>query len=137
MVNIFYVATLRPLIDIALSHSYKSVIFKQCSFMKNHNNYYLISILLSSDKVCYGRIKDCIGVLTNITFVRCQFTNNFTELMNTVARQCTANLFIVGPSCVVYTSIRSQRCNISFWSNYPLNYSSDYIIKSWCKHVVF
>ena len=131
----YFLATLRPLIDIALSHTYKSVIFEQCSFMKNYNNCYLISIVLSSSKVCYGRIKDCIGLPTNITFVRCQFTNNFSELMNIKARQCTVNLFIIGPSTVVYTMKRHMSQKV-----YNINLNKTcavYIQQAHCSLVVY
>ena len=91
--------SLRPLIDIVLSHCNKSISFKQCSFKKNYNDNHLISVLVRANKACYGKMKYCVGPFTNITFVRCQFTNNIGELMNVYnAKRCKANLFIIGPS---------------------------------------
>ena len=97
----------RPIIDIVVAYSYKQIFFKQCNFKRNYNNHYLISILVSASKMCYGRYH-CIGLLTNITLVSCQFTINFSKLMNIIAECCTANIFIVGPSHVVRTMVRSS-----------------------------
>ena len=89
----------RPLIGIVLSHSSKSVTVKQCSFKNNYNNNHLISILIMGKKACYGNLRYCVGPITNVTFVKCQFTRNTGELMNAKGRTfCRANLLIIGPS---------------------------------------
>ena len=82
----------RPVITIVLSHSNKSVTFKQCSF-KNNYNQHLISILIRAKKLCYSKMRHCIGPITNVTFVRCQFARNTgVELINAKGMICRANL---------------------------------------------
>ena len=103
-----FMVPLRPLVDIVVAHNYKSIFFKQCSFQNNYNNRYLISILVWATKLCYHGRTPCIGHLTNITFVSCQFTNNLSKLMNIIAHFCTANLFIIGPSHIVHTMVQSR-----------------------------
>ena len=88
----------RRIITIVLSHSNKSVTFKQCSF-KNNYNQQMISILISAKKLCYySTMRHCIGPITNVTFVRCQFARNTGELMNAKGMFCRTNLLIIGPS---------------------------------------
>ena len=89
-----FLFTVRPLIYIVLLHVTKSIIFKHCSFKRNYNDQHLILIHVTS----FGKTKHCIGPLTNITFIRCQFTKNIGELMNFKGVSCKANLFITGPS---------------------------------------
>ena len=89
--------SLSPLINIILLHLNQSVSFKQCSFTKNFNERYLISIHVS-----HFRLKPCIGSLTNITFMRCQFTKNIGELIKFRGRFFKANLFIIGNSRFAY-----------------------------------
>ena len=90
----------RPLIAIVLSHSSKSVTVEQCNFTNNYNNNHLISILIRAIKVCYSKLRYCVGPITNVTFVKCKFTKNTGELMNAkgTSRFCRANLWIIGPS---------------------------------------
>ena len=100
----------RHLINIALSHHSKSVIFKHCNFKNNHYDYYLISITLYGNQI--HQEKHCTGPLTNITFLRCQFTkNSCDELLYIRGRTlCKCNLFIIGPSHFVTTpSALSER----------------------------
>ena len=96
--------TVRPLIEIALSHNSKSALFKNCSFKRNYNDQNLMSIYVKTTKVCYSKIQDCTGPLTNISFVRCQFTENAAELIN-IRGICKAKLFIIGPFQITKTSV--------------------------------
>ena len=96
-----------PLIDIVLSHSNKSIIFKQCSFKMNYNNHYLLYVLVQATEICNAKKLFCNGLLTNITLVNCRFTDNFSKVINIIAEPCTANLFIIGPSHVVHNMIHS------------------------------
>ena len=99
-----YRVTIRPLIDIVLSHVNKTISFKQCSFKMNYNNHYLIAVLVRPNWACYGRLKDCIGRKTDIVLVKCRFTKNLSELINVKGTTCRANLFIIGPTHLVNTA---------------------------------
>ena len=68
----------RHLIAIALSHHSKKVIFKNCHFINNYNDYYLISISIRGNDLYEKR--DCDGPLTNVTFFRYHFANNHRHL---------------------------------------------------------
>ena len=94
--------TVRPLIEIALSHNSKSALFKNCSFKNNYNDHYVMSFYIKTDKLCRGKTPHCIGPLTKICFVKCQFTNNKYELMNINSR-CRVELLIIGPSQITKT----------------------------------
>ena len=93
---------LRPLIDIVSAHDNKSISFKQCNFKGNYHVNILIKILIKTTRICYDQLtlQSCIGPVTNITFVVCQFTDNVvSELMNIVnSFSCKTNLLIIGPS---------------------------------------
>ena len=103
-INEDFLVTIRPLIDIILSHNNKSISFITCSFNNNHGN--LISTLVRESPICYaGVITNCNGILTNITFVKCQFTRNFGEIINIKGGTCKANLLIIGPSHFFKTTI--------------------------------
>ena len=93
----FIPLTVRPLIEIALSHNSKSALFKHCSFKKNYNDLHLVSFYVEADQICQGKILNCIGPLTNISFVKCHFTENKGELVNINSR-CRVELLIIGPS---------------------------------------
>ena len=94
--------TVRPLIEIALSHNSKSALLKNCSFKNNYNDHYVMSFYIKTDKLCRGKTPHCIGPLTKICFVKCQFTNNKYELMNINSR-CRVELLIIGPSQITKT----------------------------------
>ena len=106
-----FLVTVRPLIDIVLSHSYKTVLFKQCSFKRNYNDHHLVSILTNASWACYGKMKHCVGPFTNITFMRCQFSKNKGELMNIKGTSCKANLLITGPSYFDRSAMQVRRNN--------------------------
>ena len=80
-------AALRPLIDIASANSNKSISFKQCNFKGNHHVNIFIKILIKTTKQFYDQftLYSCIGPVTNITFMVCQFTDNVvSKLMNII-----------------------------------------------------
>ena len=59
----------KPLIEIVISHSSKSIIFKDCHFKNNYNDHYFILITIQGTDICEKR--HCVGPLANITFVIC------------------------------------------------------------------
>ena len=91
----------RPLINIVLSHNSKSIIFKNCHFIRNHNDQHLIFIIIWRLNVCEKN--HCAGLLTNITFLRCQFTKNHCSLLYIRGGLCRCNLYITGPSYFINT----------------------------------
>ena len=94
----------RPLIKLVLSHDSKSILFKHCYFKSNYNDYCVIFITIKALKSCEK--KHCVGPLTNVTLVRCQFTKNIGEnVLYVEGIRCRCNLFIIGPSHFVNTSI--------------------------------
>ena len=109
----------RDLIEIALSHHSKSVIFKHCSFKNNYYNHVnFISITLYGKDIYQGA--HCTGSLTNITFLRCQFTKNICDRLLYIRGQtlCKCNLFIIGPSHFVSIPVvLFRRKNILFIFN--------------------
>ena len=125
--------TIRPLLDIVLSHINKTISFKQCSFKMNYNNHYLILVIVSTNWACYGRLNYCIGPLTNIIIERCRFTKNFGELINIKGVNCRANLFIIGPSHFVSTARQPHTIDHILFTSYmavqligPVNISSNH-----------
>ena len=72
----------RPLIKIVLSHDSKSIIFKQCYFRNNYNDYDVIFIVIKAIKTCEK--KHCAGPLTNVTLVRCLFTKTLVKISFTL-----------------------------------------------------
>ena len=94
--------TVRPLIEIALSHNSKSALFKHCSFKRNYNDHHLMSSYINTDKMCRSKTPHCIGPLTKISFVKCQFTENKGELVYINSR-CRIELSIIGPSQITKT----------------------------------
>ena len=110
---------IRPLIEISLSHNSKSALFKDCSFKGNYNDHHVISFYIKTDKICQGKIPHCIGPLTNISFVKCQFTENIGELVN-INSICRVELLIIGPSQITKTDMPIKRpriCKIIAVSN--------------------
>ena len=110
----FY-ATLRPLIDILSADRNKAISFKQCNFKGNHHVHTLIKILIKSNcKRRYDPTSRSCSPANNITFVGCQFTNNFVgELMNIgnytylyYTYFCKTNILIIGPSHFTKTRCR-------------------------------
>ena len=104
--------TVRPLIDVLLSHNYKSVSFKRCNFKQNYHAHRLISLHIWANWRCYDLSKrtDCINSVTNISFFECQFTNNAAnQLMNIYSRFCKVNFLVKGPSYFTYTYCRINR----------------------------
>ena len=99
-----FLPTVRPLIIIILSYANKSISFKQCSFRKNYNNQHLIFILIKRNRICSVKTTHCIGPTTNVTLVKCQFTENKGELINIRGAYCRANLLIIGLSCFANTT---------------------------------
>ena len=94
--------TARSLIEIALSHNSKLALFKHCSFKKNYNDHYIMSFYIKTDKVCRGKTPHCIGPLTKLCFIKCQFTENQGELVYIKSR-CKVELLIIGPSQITKT----------------------------------
>ena len=104
-------ATLRPLIDILSADTNKSISFKQCNFKGNHHVNTFIKMLTKSrsTKQCYDPKFHSCSPATNITFLGCQFTNNFVgELMNIVNYSdfCKNNILTIGPSHFTKTQCR-------------------------------
>ena len=139
-INKDILVTIMPLIDIILSHNNKSISFITCNFNNNYNDYYLIAILVRESKLCYaGKIMHCNGVLTNITFVKCQFTRNFGELINIKAGTFKVNLLIIGPSLFIKTTINGYTYEGCSFNNHLFygclfDWPSGYVIKSCIKH---
>ena len=123
----------RPSITIVLSHSRKSVTVEQCSFKNDYNNH-LISILIRTKKICFNKFRYCVGPITNVTFVRCQFTRNTGELMNAKGTLtfCRANLMIIGPSNFANTVVHFHISNsdLIFISNMNVHIVGPVIITS-------
>ena len=120
----------RPLIEIALSHNGKTVIFKHCHFKNSYNDHYLISITTRGIDI-YEKMH-CAGPLTNVTFLRCQFTKNIGELLYIKGRYCRCKLFIIGPSNFVNTANYLVKGNYILYIIYmvvhligPVNMSSN------------
>ena len=116
--------TLRPLIDIVSLHNNKLISFKQCNFKGNHHVDIFIKILVkekSNDQLqCHNRYS-CIGPVTNISFVACQFTQNVvSELMNIVLSSCTANILIIGPSHFTKTRCSVYKTNSALLTIYNM-----------------
>jgi len=85
-----------------LSQSKKVVLFKNCNVENNYVDDYLISVYIRSE--CIYDFDSCVGSVTNISFVSCQFNKNFGGLMKIIRYACTTNLFIIGPSQLSYTN---------------------------------
>jgi len=82
-----------------LSQSNKIVLFKNCNFINNFVDDYLISVFTRSEGIC--TFDNCLGSENNISFVSCQFNKNFGGLMKITGwytNKCKTNLFIIGPS---------------------------------------
>ena len=130
---------LRPLIDIVSVHDNKSITFKQCNFKANYHVNILIKILIKTIKLCYDNStrRSCIGPVTNITFVVCQFTDNVvSELMKIVnSYLCKTNLLIIGPSHFTKTicgTLKNKKYLISIYKMTvniigPVVISSNYV----------
>ena len=71
-----------------------------------------MSFYIKTDKMCRGKTPHCIGPLTKLCFVKCQFTNNKYKLMNIDSR-CRVELFIIGPSQVTKTGLAISERMIS------------------------
>ena len=104
--------TLRPLIEIVSTQSNKSISFKLCNFKGNHHVdiFIKIAVNVKDQYYCYKQYS-CVGPVTTITFMACQFTQNVvSELMNIakyIYNICTANILIIGPSHFTKT-----RCSV-------------------------
>ena len=105
--NNAFIKTGRFLIDVEISHSGKSIIFKNCKFLDNKLDTYLLSITVRSSVYCSNRYfnKQCAGLLTNISFVGNQFHNNAGGLIMITGR-CQVNILIAGPTSFVSTIAR-------------------------------
>ena len=123
----------RPSIAIVLSHNRKSVTFKQCSFKNNYIDDHLISILIRAKKACYGNSRHCVGPITNVTFVRCQFARNTGELIKAKGSPCRENVLIIGPSkfanAVMHSNIKI-RGDLIFISDMSVHIIGSVIITS-------
>ena len=102
-----FIKTGRFLIDVVISHSEKSIIFRNCKFLHNKLDTYLLSTTARSNKYCSDRyfIQQCAGLLTNISFVGNQFHNNAGGLIM-ITGLCKVNILIVGPTSFVSTITR-------------------------------
>ena len=98
----------RPLIEIALSHNSKSALFKHCSFKRNYNDHHVISFYIKTVGICGEKAPHCIGPLTKISFVKCQFTENKGELVN-INSICRVELLIIGPSQITKNGMPIKR----------------------------
>ena len=102
--NNAFIKTGRFLIDVVISHSEKSIIFRNCKFLHNKLDTYLLSTTVRSNKYCTNRyfIEQCAGLLTNISFVGNQFHNNAGGLIM-ITGSCKVNILIAGPTSFVST----------------------------------
>ena len=85
----------KPLIDVVVAPDNKSVSFKHCKFTGNHHSNTFMSVIVRAGRRCRVAKKNCERLVTNISFVACQFINN--ELIKTNAVQCKGNFLIIGP----------------------------------------
>ena len=106
--------TIRPLIDIVLSHREKSILFKQCSFKQNYHLHLLISFFIRGLKSCHGQLGQCSNPLTNISFITCQFDKNIvSQLLNINSEHCKTNLLLMGPSYFT-----NNKCGLNTYPDY-------------------
>ena len=127
--------TLKPLIDVRLSHDYKLLSFKRCNFTNNHNSNILIYILIRASKACHRQSKYCnTPSITNISFVKCQFYKNVVGiLISADGFYYKANLLIIGPSQFIYTKCGSTKYddyNVLSISNMAVNITGPVILSS-------
>ena len=107
--------SLKPLINIRLSHDNKSLAFKQCNFTGNFHSSTLVYIMIRAGKTCHRQRMHCnIPLITNVSFVKCQFYKNVVGVLISVgARYCKANFLMIGPSRFVHT-----RCGANKYNDY-------------------
>jgi len=86
--------TLRPLVNIMLSHISKLILFKNCYFKRNHLDQFLVSIIVRSHRAHVYGCRDCIGPGTNISFEGCQFKKNVGGLIEITNGHHYVNLLI-------------------------------------------
>ena len=112
---------LRPLIDIALSHVAKLLVFKNCTFKSNVLDQYLISIIVTGGKILTFTVNYCnSSYQTNISFEGCQFTYNKGGLITVRRFDCEANVSFIGPSRLSITEAFSNNhktCNLMYFSD--------------------
>ena len=129
-----YFSTLKPLIDIRLSHDHKSLSFKQCNVTRNYHSDTLISIIIRESKSCrhWEGIKICNApVITDVCFVECQFYKNIVNvLINVIARDCKSNFLITGPSDIVSTKCSVVDHKVLYFSNMAVNVTGPVIMSS-------
>ena len=90
----------QPLINVFISHNYKSVSFKRSRFKSNHFPILLSVLVRASKSTCHGYNKYCIiGPPSSIIFDACYFNNNLivSELLKIHGVYCKADIRIIGP----------------------------------------
>ena len=121
----------RPLVDIALSHKYKSITFRHCNFNLNNLDQYLISVLIpiiGRSVVCFW----CNSIQyleSNIFFEGCHFNKNTGGLIKIVGNK-RATLSIIGPSQFVTTTVPFKRQDVISISNMTVYISGPVIMSS-------
>ena len=107
--------SLKPLINIRLSHDYKSLSFKQYNFTGNLHSSTLVYIMIWAGKGWHRQRMHCnTPLITNVSFVKCQFYKNVVGvLISADARYCKTNFLMIGPSRFVHT-----RCGTNKYDDY-------------------
>ena len=129
--------TLRPLIDIGLSYVGKLLVFKNCTFISNVLDQYLISIIVRAGNTF--TLNYCnSSYQTNISFEGCQFTNNRGGLITISRFRCEANVLLIGPSHLSTTKVYSnnhKHSDLMYFSDMNVNIIGPVMISSnhaWC-----